>query len=114
MVKTPTTNNTNKPVNKAENEQRLEARKISATTKFETCSEPLTAFGGVLALIKFLDLIKFEEIFESTYIKPTRETKLGHYRMVVGILMLLFIGFNRFWHFTYIRLDAMWRGFSYR
>jgi hypothetical protein len=31
--------------------------------------------------------------------------------MVVGILMLLFIGFNRLWHFTYIRLDAMLCGF---
>jgi hypothetical protein len=31
--------------------------------------------------------------------------------MVVGILMLLFIGFNRLWHFIYIRLDAMVCGF---
>jgi hypothetical protein len=31
--------------------------------------------------------------------------------MVVGLLMLLFIGFNRIWHFTYIRLDAMLCGF---
>ena len=31
--------------------------------------------------------------------------------MVVGILMLLFIGFNRIWHFVYIRLDAMLCGF---
>jgi hypothetical protein len=31
--------------------------------------------------------------------------------MVVGILMLLFIGFNRIWHFTYIRLDAIICGF---
>jgi hypothetical protein len=31
--------------------------------------------------------------------------------MMVGILMLLFIGFNRIWHFVYIRLDAMLCGF---
>jgi hypothetical protein len=31
--------------------------------------------------------------------------------MVVGILMLLFIGSNRLWHFVYIRLDAMVCGF---
>ena len=37
--------------------------------------------------------------------------KLGNYRMVVGIIMLLFIGFNRIWHFTYIRLDALVCGF---
>ncbi len=27
--------------------------------------------------------------------------------MVIGILMRLFIGFNRIWHFTYVQLDAM-------
>jgi hypothetical protein len=31
--------------------------------------------------------------------------------MMVGILMLLFIGFNRMWHFVYVRLDAMFCGF---
>ena len=42
---------------------------------------------------------------------PSRQPKLGHYPMMVGILMLLFIGFNRIWHFVYIRLDAMLCGF---
>ncbi len=31
--------------------------------------------------------------------------------MILGILILLFIGFNRLWHFVYIRLDAMVCGF---
>ena len=87
------------------------ARKINASTACETCTEQLSPFGGLLGLIKFLDLLKFEEIFEHLYIKPSRKPKLGNYRMVVGILMLLFIGFNRLWHFTYIRLDAMICGF---
>lgn len=87
------------------------ARKINASTPYETCTEQLSPFGGLLALIKFLDLINFKQIFNSDYIAPRREPKLGHYRMVVGLLMLLFIGFNRIWHFTYIRLDAMVCGF---
>jgi nitroreductase len=87
------------------------AREIKASTAYGTCSERLSPFGGLLALIKFLDLMKFEEIFDHTYRAPSREPKLGHYRMVVGILMLLFIGFNRLWHFIYIRLDAMACGF---
>jgi len=49
----------------------------------------------------------FKEIFDSTYLAPQRQPKLAHHLMVVGILMLLFIGFNRLWHFSYIRLDAM-------
>jgi hypothetical protein len=86
-------------------------RKINASTLYGTCTERLSPFGGLLGLIKFLDLLKFEEVFDRVYRGPGREPKLGHYRMVVGILMLLFIGFNRLWHFVYIRLDAMVCGF---
>jgi hypothetical protein len=86
-------------------------RKITASTTYGTCTERLSPFGGLLGLIKFLDLLKVEEVFDEIYRGPSREPNLGHYRMVVGILMLLFIGFNRLWHFVYIRLDAMVCGF---
>jgi len=86
-------------------------RKITASTSYGTCTERLSPFGGLLGLIKFLDLLRFEEVFNHVYQGPRRKPKLGHYRMIVGILMLLFIGFNRLWHFVYIRLDAMVCGF---
>jgi hypothetical protein len=92
-------------------QNRAKARKINASTPYETCSEQLSPFGGLLALIKFLDLVNFHKIFNSAYQPTSREPKLGHYSMMVGILMLLFIGFNRIWHFVYIRLDAMLCGF---
>lgn len=90
---------------------RAKASKINASTPYETCTEQLSPFGGLLTVIKFFDLVKFKEIFESVYNKPSRKPKLGHYSMVIGILMLLFIGFNRLWHFTYVQLDAMLCGF---
>jgi len=83
------------------------AKKINASTAYDTCSEQLSPFGGLLPLIKFLDLIDFQQMFDFAYRAPTRKPKLGHYSMMVGLLMLLFIGFNRIWHFTYLRLDAM-------
>jgi hypothetical protein len=87
------------------------AKKIDASTSYETCTEQLSPFGGLLAMIKFLDLIRFHDIFQFAYNAPERKPKLGDYFMVIGILMLLFIGFNRLWHFVYIRLDAMLCGF---
>ena len=111
MVKKQRKDNTKKPVSKADNKKPEEARKISASTHYETCTEQLSPFGGALALIKIFDLLKFEQIFEDAYHKPKRESKLGDYRMVVGILMLIFIGFNRLAHFVYIRTDAMLCGF---
>ena len=91
--------------------KRPRPRKIGASTAYETCSEQLSPFGGLLPLIKFIDLVGFREIFHFAYRPPSRDPKLGHYLMMVGILMLLFIGFNRIWHFVYVRLDAMLCGF---
>ena len=57
--------------------------------------------------MKFLDLIGFEQAFAAHYVHPKREPKLGGYRMVLGILLLLFIGFQRLGHFAYVRYDPM-------
>ena len=111
MVKRQKKNTRKNRIRKGFCKNQDDARKISASTPYETCTEQLSPFGGLLALIKFFDLVNFHKIFHSAY-KPTpREPKLGHYAMMVGVLMLLFIGFNRLWHFTYIRLDAMLCGF---
>ena len=80
---------------------------ITPDTPYGECSERLTAFGGLLALVKFLDLLGFEQAFADHYVHPKREPQLGGYRMVLGMLMLLFIGFQRLGHFAYVRTDAM-------
>lgn len=80
---------------------------ITPDTPYGECSERLTAFGGLLALVKFLDLIGFEKAFAAHYVHPQRQAQLGGYRMVLGMLMLLFIGFQRLGHFAYVRTDAM-------
>jgi hypothetical protein len=111
MVKRRRKDSSKRRNSKGFNKKCAEARKINASTAYETCTEQLSPFGGLLALIKFFDLVKFKEIFDFAYQKPSREAKLGDHLMMVGILMLLFIGFNRMWHFAYIRLDAMLCGF---
>ncbi|MDI6748491.1 MAG: transposase [Rhodocyclaceae bacterium] len=60
-----------------------------------------------MALVKFLDLIGFQGAFEEHYVHPKRVPKLDGYRMVLGMLMLLFIGFQRLGHFAHVRSDAM-------
>jgi hypothetical protein len=95
------------PKNQGSDETLPRAGKIGPNTRYDTCSERLTPFGGLLGLIKFLDLFHFEAIFEKLYLAPARKPALGHYKMVLGILMLLFIGFSRIWHFLYIQLDPM-------
>ena len=62
--------------------------RITPETPYGECSERLTAFGGLLALVKFLDLLGFEQAFAQHYVAPQRTPKLGHYRMLLGILLL--------------------------
>ncbi len=107
MVKKRNNDSRKSPVGKRFSEDCGRARKINASTAYGTCSEQLSPFGGLLGLVKFLDLFDFEKHFEEGYVAPSRETKLGDYAMVMGIVMLMFIGFNRIWHFVYIRLEAM-------
>jgi len=111
MVKRRKNNTKKRRTGKGSYAKRARARKINASTPYETCTEQLSPFGGLLALIKFFDLVNFHKIFNFAYQPTSRKPKLGNYSMMVGVLMLLFIGFNRIWHFVYIRLDAMLCGF---
>lgn len=111
MVKTRKSDTSKNRNTKGFNANGARAKKINASTAYNTCSEQLSPFGGLLPLIKFLDLVEFGEIFDFAYNAPARKPKLGHCKMVTGLLMLLFIGFNRIWHFSYLRLDAMLCGF---
>ena len=85
--------------------------KINANTPAEVCEDRLTTFGGMLALVKMFDLLGFEREFKRTYAAPGRTPVLGHYRMVCGLLMLLFIGFQRLGHLRYLRGETMLCGF---
>src|SRR4030043_1879525 len=83
------------------------ASKIGPSTAYACCRERLSPFGGLVGVVKFLDLVKFKEIFEGFYKAPERLPEMGHYNMVFGILLLLFIGFTRVWHFLYIQFDSL-------
>lgn len=107
MVKKQKKDSRKSYVSKRLNETCGRARKINASTAVATCSEQLSPFGGLLGLLKLLDIFDFKNNFEEVYVAPQRETKLGDYAMVLGIVMLMFIGFNRIWHIVYIRLESM-------
>jgi len=107
MVKVQNKDNVRRVINQGETGCPARATKIGPSTAYEYCSERLSPFGGLLGLVKFMDVVQFREIFERFYRPPERTPELGHYKMVYGIIMLLFIGFNRIWHFLYIRIDPM-------
>lgn len=107
MVKIKRENTLKTGVKQAFQQKHSEAAKIRPETKYELSDTQMTAFGGLLAMVKFLDLVNFKELFENHYCSPSRKPELGCYRMVLGFLMLVFIGFARIGHFGFIRQDPM-------
>lgn len=83
------------------------ASKIGASKPHDLTSDRITAFGGVLSLVKFLDLVDFKGIFETTFQEPKRKPLSGCYSMLLSLLTLLFIGFSRVWHFSYLSRDPL-------
>ena len=67
MVKQRKKHNRKRRVSKGYRENGSEARKINASTAYDTCTEQITPFGGLLGLIKFIDLIKLKEIFDNLW-----------------------------------------------
>src|ERR1039458_4892985 len=107
MVKRQIKDNAGRPINQGETECPAKATKIAPSTGYEYCSERLSPFGGALRLVKFMDLVQFRDIFDAFYTSPEWTPDMGYHDMIYGILLLHFIGFNRIWHFQYIRHDPM-------
>jgi hypothetical protein len=59
-------------------EERTKAGKIGASRGYEYCRGRLSPFGGLLGLVKFMDLVN-EEIFRGLYKAPGRTPGMGHY-----------------------------------
>ena len=111
MVASIMKNTVGKAIKQGRDKVTAQAAIIKASTPFDTCGERMSAFGGFLALVKFADAIGMQEVFESQWISPRRKAVLGCWRMVMGCLSLLFIGFQRLGQFVYIRTDAMLCGY---
>lgn len=54
-------------INQGEDECPAKACKIGPSTAYDYCSERLSPFGGLLGLLKFMELIRFKEIFDGFY-----------------------------------------------
>jgi|WetSurSiteA1Bulk_404760.scaffolds.fasta_scaffold11349_4 hypothetical protein len=63
-------------------------------TKQNTIAKRLRPYGMVLDLTKFLDLLRYEEVLDHLYLKPSRNPRLGGYRVVERLLRFFLIRSN--------------------
>jgi len=97
-------------IKQGQNRNAAGAKKIGPSTPYGYTDEHLTPYGGLLPLEKFLDAVRFKELFATVFVEPGRKTRSGSYFFVKGLLLLLFIGFKRIYHFFYIQEDPMLLG----
>jgi len=89
------------------NDQEEKVIAVTASTPYGLCSERLSSFGGLTILVKFLSLIEVEKIFNEIYVKPSRKAKKGCYKMVLGVLIMLFVGYQRIAHIASLQKDPI-------
>ena len=82
MVKKQYKNNSKRQENQGGSECLAKSNKIGHSTPYDYYSERLSPFGGLLGLVKLMELIRFKEIFEGLYNPPSRPPAMGHHSMV--------------------------------
>ena len=109
MVKSKKKNREKRRIKQGKKKGLKKAIKIGPSTPYGYTEEHLSPYGGLLPLEKFLDGVKFEELFSTMFIEPGRRNRSGSYFFIKGLVLLLFIGFKRIYHFVYI--EASFREF---
>ncbi len=107
VTKKHTQKRVKKQAKKSAKDQEAKVIAVTADSPYGMCSERLSSFGGLTILVKFLSLIEVEKIFNEIYIKPLRKAELGCYKMVLGILMMLFVGYQRIAHIATLQKDPI-------
>lgn len=85
-------------------------RKITGATPYGYVEEHLTPFGGILPLEKLYDALEVENAFAEHFVTPARTPKIGHWRIVKGIINSQFMGRQRLYHLNYVQDDPMFKG----
>ena len=83
MVKEQDKDNAKRQGNQGGTECPAKANKIGHSTPYSYCSERLSPFGGLLGLVKFMELIQFKEIFVG--IVYTSDSHPGHGSLYYGV-----------------------------
>lgn len=84
--------------------------KINASTPYDFKGGRMTPFGGLLPLVTMLEKLRFEELVNKTLTvkRPTRVMSVYHF--VLGLLLLLYIGFDRLNHVRHLVMDPLVTG----
>jgi hypothetical protein len=84
--------------------------KIGASTPYDFSARNLTAYGGLLPVATMLERLGFQQLIEETLTIRRRTRAMPVYRFVLGMVLMLYVGFSRLNHLRFVEREPMLTG----
>jgi len=87
-----------------------EPLKIGASTPYDFSARNLTAYGGLLPVATMLEKLGFQQLVEETLTIRRQTRVMPVYRFVLGMVLVLYVGFSRLNHLRFVEREPMLAG----
>ena len=87
-----------------------EPLKIGASTPYSFSARNLTAYGGLLPVATMLEKLGFQQLVEETLTIRRQTRAMPVYRFVLGMVLVLYVGFSRLNHLRFVEREPMLTG----
>jgi hypothetical protein len=84
--------------------------KIGASTPYDFTARNLTAYGGLLPVATMLEKLGFQQLVEETLTIRRQTRVMPVYRFVLGMVLVLYVGFSRLNHLRFLEREPMLTG----
>jgi hypothetical protein len=78
---------------------------------YDFSARNLTAYGGLLPVATMLEKLGFRQIVEDTLTIRRQTRAMPVYRFVLGMVLVLYVGFSRLNHLRFVEREPMLTGF---
>jgi DDE family transposase len=87
-----------------------EPLKIGASTPYDFSARNLTAYGGLLPVATMLEKLGFQKLVEERLTIRRQTRTMPVYRFVLGLVLVLYVGFSRLNHLRFVEREPMLTG----
>jgi len=98
------------PTKQGSDETHSQANKIGASTPYDFSGRNLTPYGGLLPVGTMLEKLGFQALVENTMTCARLTRAMSWYQFVLGIVLGMYVGFQRLNQMRFIARDPMLTG----
>jgi Transposase DDE domain group 1 len=87
-----------------------EPLQIGASTPYDFSARNLTAYGGLLPVATMLEKLGFQQLVQETLTIRRQTRAMPVYQFVLGMVLVLYVGFSRLNHLRFLEREPMLTG----